>query len=169
MESDSTTDEEDGRKRPEGEYYSDASDAMEECWREKDSGKGSGGKKTSGENTKPRHLWEEADYDRSRRNDGLQPVRWQIIRRKGQDELLLGSVHPYPSDEQEPKIKLRPVVECRGPGRWGYSAKDESGREVFFPWRVDWKRDYPKKDGWRDEEEYFRQLQSWTDVWGEER
>ena len=56
-----------------------------------------------------------------------------------------------------------------GAGRWGYSAKDESGREVFFPWRVDWKRDYPKKDGWRDEEEYFRQLQSWTDVWGEER
>ena len=38
VESDSTTDEEDGRKRPEREYYSDASDAMEECWREGDSG-----------------------------------------------------------------------------------------------------------------------------------
>ena len=31
------------------------------------------------------------------------------------------------------------------------------------------KSDYPEKDGWRDEEEYHRQLQSWTDVWGEER
>ena len=29
--------------------------------------------------------------------------------------------------------------------------------------------DYPEKDGWRDKEEYYRQLQSWTDVWGEER
>ena len=48
MESDSTTDEEDGRKRPEREYYSDASDAMEECWRKEDRGdsEGSGGKKT---------------------------------------------------------------------------------------------------------------------------
>ena len=96
---------------------------MEECWREEDSGKGSRGKKTSGENNKPLHLWEEADYDRERRNDGLQPVRWQIIRRKGQDELLLGSVHPYPSDEQEPKIKPRPV-------------KEEEDRVVSVVWYV---------------------------------
>ena len=169
VESDSTTDEEDGRKRPESKYCSDASGGMEGCWCEEDSGEESGGKKTSGVNNKPLHLWGKAVYDWERRKDGLQPLRWQIIGRKGQDELILGSVHPYPSDEQEPKIKLRPVVYCLGPGRWGYSAKDESGREVFFPWRVDWKRDYPKKDGWRDEEEYFRQLQSWTDVWGEER
>ena len=51
VESDSTTDEEDGRKIPEREYYSDASDAMEECWRGEDSGEGSGGEKTSGEKT----------------------------------------------------------------------------------------------------------------------
>ena len=31
------------------------------------------------------------------------------------------------------------------------------------------KSDYPEKDGWRDEEEYYRQLQSWHNVWGEER
>ena len=31
------------------------------------------------------------------------------------------------------------------------------------------KSDYPEKDGWRDEEEYHRQLQSWTDVQGEEK
>ena len=89
---------------------------MEECWREEDSGKGSGGKKASGENNKPLHLWEEADYDQECRNDSLQPVQWQIIRQKGQDKLLLSSVHPYLSDEQELKIKLRLVVECLGPG-----------------------------------------------------
>ena len=29
--------------------------------------------------------------------------------------------------------------------------------------------DYPEKDSCRDKEEYYRQLQSWTDVWGKER
>ena len=105
VESDSTTDEEDGRKRPEREYYSDASDIMEECWSGEGSGEGSGGdlEEKSGE----KKTMQQADCDYGRRRGGLQPVRWQIIRRKGQDELILSSVHPYPSDEQEPKIKQR--------------------------------------------------------------
>ena len=77
------------------------------CWSGKDSGEGSGGDETSGEKKTMRQ--ENMLDDCDRKSHGLQPVRWQVIRRKGQGDLLLGSVHPYPSDEQEPRIKPRPV------------------------------------------------------------
>ena len=90
--SDSTTDEDDGRRRLDEEYYSDSSDIPERCSSGEDSGEGSGGEETSGEKKTMRR--ENVLDDCDRRSYGLQPVRWQVIRRKGQDELLLGSVHP---------------------------------------------------------------------------
>ena len=169
--SDSTTDEDDGRRRLDEGYYSDSSDIPERCWSSgEDSGEGSGGEETSGEKKTTRQ--EDVLDDGDRRSFGLQPVRWQVIRRKGQDELLLGSVHPYPSDEQEPRIKPRPVSSfcgwCRMCGHLWEDCPDEDKdvEELEEYWG---RSKYPGKDGWRDKEEYYRQLQSWTDVWGEER
>ena len=106
-------------------------------------------------------------------------MRWQIIRRKGQDELLLGSVHPYPSDEQELKIKQRPAEQeeewCRWCGMMGHMWGDCPDEDLDAEKLKGCPResDYPEKDGWRDkavyEEEYHRQMHCWTDVWGEER
>ena len=82
--------------------------------------------------------------------------------------MIFSSVRPYPSDEQEPKIKPRPDKYSPIRRIGGHLAKDENGQEVYFK-GFPRKSDYPEKDGWRDEEEYYRQLQSWHNVWGEER
>ena len=117
-----------------------------------DSGEGSGGEETSGEKKTTRQ--EDVLDDGDRRSYGLQPVRWQVIRRKGQDELLLGSVHPYPSDEQEPKIKPRPVSSfcgwCRMVGHLWEDCPDEDkdAEELEEYWG---RSKYPGKDGWRDD------------------
>ena len=45
---------------------------------------------------------EEKTEQQLREKCGVQQVRWQIMRRKGQDELIYGQAHPYPPDEQKP-------------------------------------------------------------------
>ena len=65
---------------------------------------GSGGEVTSGAKKTMQQLREER-YGYARRREGFQLLRWQIIRRKGHDQLIYGHVHPYPSDEQELRVK----------------------------------------------------------------
>ena len=54
-------------------------------------------------------------------------------------------------------------------GSWEYTdgTKDEDGQEVYFKGFPS-KDDYPEKDGWRDKEEYYKQLERWHDRWGTE-
>ena len=81
---------------------------------------------------------------------------------------------------QELKIKPRPVKQevewCQWCGMSDHMWEDCPNEDLDdgerrglekegFPGRSK----YLEKDGWRDEEEYRRQSQSWQDVWGEEK
>ena len=46
--------------------------------------------------------------------------------------------------------------------------RDENGAEVHFQGHPN-DEDYPEEEGWRDEDEYARQLHYWHDAWGRQR
>ena len=158
VESESTTDADDGPKKRLGEEYdSDLSDMSGEYWsEERDDGSGEEDKEAA---AMIREGW------------GAQQARWQIVRQKGQDHLIYGQVHPYPSDEQKPTIKMRSKPrfytneDSDRAGLWEYFNGTQDGYIEGFPSEDD----YPEEGGWRDKGEYWRQLEWWHDIWGTHR